>query len=142
MLNKCKVINDGFVLAIGTNGDYGNRVYIRHTDGTTLMYAHLESTELELNQEVKKGDVVGIIGDSGYSKGVHLHVSFFEKGTRRLYASNTSDPMPYFKKHGYPCEGKITNKYGSDICNPKLDKHEGVDFSAKTKRTTKKVKND
>lgn len=139
-IKKCYAINDGYVLVAGIKGSYGLRVYIRHNDKTTLMYAHLESTELKTGDKVTKGDKIGVIGDSGYSNGIHLHTSFFGVGCVDLNARFTIDPMFYFKEHGYPCLGKITNEFGSDICNPSLPKHEGVDFSAKTPRKKKEVK--
>lgn len=141
-IKKCYAVNDGYALVVGTKGSYGLRVYVRHNDKTTLLYAHLASTELKQGDKVSKGDEIGVIGDSGYSKGVHLHTSFFNIGCLVLNARNAVDPMAYFKEHGYPCIGKITNKYGSDICNPNLPKHEGVDFSAKTPRKKKVVKDE
>lgn len=141
-IKKCYAINEGYVLVSGEREDYGKRVYIRHNDGTTLMYAHLGSISVKQDDKISKGDEIGVIGDSGFSNGVHLHVSFHGVGCRRLNAKTTIDPMDYFKKHGYPCLGKITNKFGSDICNPKLDYHEGVDFSAKTLRGNKNDRKD
>lgn len=139
-IKNCYAINDGFILVAGERADYGKRVYVRHNDGTTIMYAHLDSMSVKQGDKVKKGDEIGVIGDSGYSNGVHLHVSFFPTGCIDLNARHTVDPMDYFKEHDYPCLGKITNKFGSDICNPKLPYHEGVDFSAKTPRNKSKKK--
>ena len=45
-------------------------------------------------------------------------------------ASTAIDPTNYIEKYGYPCRTKITNPYGSKKCNPKLKKHEGIDFSS------------
>ena len=53
---------------------YGNHIIIMHDDGvTTTLYGHLESTAVEVGQRVETGQVIGILGNSGYSTGAHVH---------------------------------------------------------------------
>lgn len=132
---RVKAIRDCFVLvAKSDNSGYGNRVYLRDKDGHTIMYAHLESFTVKNGDKLKAGKEFGVIGGTGYGTGDHLHLSYFKPGCKILNSKNTSDPMPYIEEYGYPCDTKITNPYGSEICHPKQPFHEGVDFSAKTLR--------
>ena len=111
--------------------DYGNRVYLKHSDGYISMYGHLKTFDVVVGQELKSGTEFAEIGSSGYCpSGAHLHYSLFSPNTPKLYAEYTIDPTPYINRYGNPCDTVITNYYGSKECNPKLDGHEGVDFSS------------
>jgi hypothetical protein len=69
-------------LAIGEQlapGDhaYGNRVVIRHDDGSYTWYAHLQRGSVRgdlLGRRVEAGTVLGLLGNSGNSTNPHLHV--------------------------------------------------------------------
>jgi murein DD-endopeptidase MepM/ murein hydrolase activator NlpD len=52
---------------------FGKIVYIEHDNRFETRYAHLSNMEVSYEQEVKKGDVVGYVGNTGDSDGVHLH---------------------------------------------------------------------
>jgi len=54
---------------------YGNYVKIKHDNGMYTFYAHLKygSVAVSLNQRVEKGQVLGAMGNTGYSFGAHLH---------------------------------------------------------------------
>lgn len=54
---------------------YGNYVKIRHDNGMYTFYAHLKykSVAVSLNQRVEKGQVLGYMGNTGYSFGAHVH---------------------------------------------------------------------
>jgi murein DD-endopeptidase MepM/ murein hydrolase activator NlpD len=63
----------------------GNCMLIRHDDGTTSIYAHLAAGSIpgELLHDgatVRGGMVIGSVGNSGYSSGVHLHWSLLSEG--------------------------------------------------------------
>lgn len=40
----------------------------------TVRYAHLASTELKVGQKIQRGDCIGVMGNTGQSKGRHLHI--------------------------------------------------------------------
>lgn len=74
---------------------YGNYVIISHADGNYTVYGHLaKGLSVKRGQKVKKGDVVGRMGNSGYSKGQHLHFEF-RKGANKH--SNAINSLPYLR---------------------------------------------
>ena len=52
---------------------YGNRVIIDHGNGFVTLYAHLSVAQVRNGQRVNRGDVIGQMGSTGKSTGVHLH---------------------------------------------------------------------
>lgn len=68
------------------NLSYGNMVRIRHDDykGGKLqtLYAHLKESKVKYGQRVKEGELIGYSGNSGNSKGPHLHFEVWLNGTR------------------------------------------------------------
>lgn len=54
-------------------GGFGNLVVIRHYNGLETFYAHLSKHLVVPNQEVKAGDPIGLGGNTGRSRGSHLH---------------------------------------------------------------------
>lgn len=56
---------------------YANYVIIEHSDGTMGNYYHLKQggNAVTIGQKVKKGDLIGFSGNTGYSSGPHLHFS-------------------------------------------------------------------
>lgn len=65
---------DGRVLyaEYGTNG-YGMHVIVDHGFGYQTLYAHMSKLEVRIGQRVKRGDVLGLVGNTGLSVGPHLH---------------------------------------------------------------------
>ena len=52
---------------------YGNLLKIDHAFGFVTLYAHLDKFNVKRGQFVKKGDLIGWSGNTGYSSGPHLH---------------------------------------------------------------------
>lgn len=52
---------------------YGYYVVIRHNNGIETLYAHLSKRLVDVNQNVKAGDPIGLGGNTGRSSGAHLH---------------------------------------------------------------------
>ncbi len=57
----------------GWNGGYGSYVVVSHSNGTQTLYAHMNHTNVEQGQRVEQGQVLGYMGSTGDSSGVHLH---------------------------------------------------------------------
>lgn len=73
----------GTIMIAGWNsGGYGNRVLIQHTGGVQTNYGHLKKVLVKSGQKVKKGDVIGIMGTTGRSTGIHLHFEVIINGKR------------------------------------------------------------
>ena len=76
---KIVAIESGTVEEYGLAGSFGNRIVIRHDNGYLSVYAHLASfsdeikTAFKNKTKIEKGTVIGIMGTTGYSYGVHLH---------------------------------------------------------------------
>ncbi len=64
---------DGVVRVAMYNGAYGRCVVIRHFNGLETLYAHATKLLVDVNDEVKAGDVIALAGRTGRATGVHLH---------------------------------------------------------------------
>ena len=59
---------------------YGKYIIIDHANGYSTMYTQLSKIEVKAGQEVKQGDVIGLVGSSGISTGPHLHYEVMKDG--------------------------------------------------------------
>lgn len=75
-----KAVDDGTVIYSGWLGAYGKVVVVDHGGGISSMYAHQSSILVSENKEVKKGDVIGKVGSTGWSTGAHLHFEVRKNG--------------------------------------------------------------
>jgi len=85
VLGKPAVAADGGVViqaATGWNGGYGNVVKIRHSNGLITVYAHLQTVKVVTGQSVSRGQTIGLIGNTGYSFGPHLHFEVIKNGVK------------------------------------------------------------
>jgi murein DD-endopeptidase MepM/ murein hydrolase activator NlpD len=64
---------DGFVVAVGTRGAYGNSIRVDHGYEVTSLYAHLDRVLASPGQAVRRGEVIGLVGSTGNATGPHLH---------------------------------------------------------------------
>ncbi|HIA36442.1 MAG TPA: M23 family metallopeptidase [Flavobacteriales bacterium] len=61
---------------------YGNHVVIDHGYGYHTLYAHMKNLIVRIGQKVKRGEVIGFVGNSGSSVGPHLHYEVIKKGVK------------------------------------------------------------
>jgi murein DD-endopeptidase MepM/ murein hydrolase activator NlpD len=72
--------NNGKVIFADGLGIYGLAVVIDHGQGLSSVYGHLSKIEVSPGQEVKKGQTIGLTGDTGLAGGDHLHFSVMLQG--------------------------------------------------------------
>jgi murein DD-endopeptidase MepM/ murein hydrolase activator NlpD len=71
---KIYAAGDGVVFkAGGSSGGYGRIVKINHGFGYVTFYAHMQDIHVRAGQRVKRGDVIGTVGNTGLSTSPHLH---------------------------------------------------------------------
>jgi murein DD-endopeptidase MepM/ murein hydrolase activator NlpD len=61
---------------------YGLYVVVMSPEGVETLYAHLSSISVSAGETVSQGQAIGVIGDTGYSTGVHLHFEVIDNGVR------------------------------------------------------------
>ena len=81
---------DGVVTFAGQMSGYGNCVMINHGSGIVTLYGHGQAIKTELGAEVKKGDLIMLVGSTGNSTGPHLHFEVRVNGV-------ATNPIPYLK---------------------------------------------
>jgi murein DD-endopeptidase MepM/ murein hydrolase activator NlpD len=87
---------DGISYKVAFEDDgYGNYICIRHPNNCFTYYAHLNRTLISAGISVKKGQLIGYSGDSGYTDGAHLHFALKITGKNLIYKDYV-DPEPYF----------------------------------------------
>ena len=76
----------GTVMTANSTDEWGNswgyHVSIYHDSHYTTLYAHMSEVAVESGQWVNKGEVIGYVGNTGYSFGNHLHFEVYEDGRR------------------------------------------------------------
>ncbi len=81
---------DGRVVDAGFNtGGFGNRVVINHGYGYQTLYGHMVRIKARIGEMVKRGEVIGYVGNSGKSTGPHCHYEVHRSGI-------PVDPIYYF----------------------------------------------
>ena len=70
----------GRVVFSGRKGGYGKTVIISHRDGYKTLYAHLSKFRrgIRKGRWVKKGQIIGYVGNTGLSTGPHLHFGLYK----------------------------------------------------------------
>ena len=82
----------GVVINIaGTNesGGYGNMIKLKHPDGNITLYGHLSQFNVMNGAQVLRGQVIGLVGSTGFSTGPHLHFEVHPGGNAAV------NPVPY-----------------------------------------------
>lgn len=64
------------------NASYGNFVKLSHGKGYFTLYAHLDTVNVKVGDKVKKGQIIGMMGNTGNSYGAHLHFEVYKNNTR------------------------------------------------------------
>lgn len=85
-----RTVGDGIVSRIGWNKGMGNFVEVRHYNGYTTSYNHMNNFAkgIKKNKKILQGDVIGYVGMTGYATGPHLDFRMKKNG-------NLIDPLKY-----------------------------------------------
>ncbi|WP_082169264.1 M23 family metallopeptidase [Bacillus sp. 522_BSPC] len=77
--DKVYVVDEGVVTKSYYSQSYGNVIFVKHENDLETVYAHLNKLLVKEKQLVKKGELIGEMGNTGYSSGVHLHFEIHNK---------------------------------------------------------------
>lgn len=80
----------GKVLKSAFSPLYGNYVVIEHIDGYQTLYAHMSKSLAKKGERVSQGTKIGLVGNTGYSTGAHLHLTVYKN-------SKPVDPLTVLK---------------------------------------------
>lgn len=80
---------NGTVELAGWRQGYGNTVEINHGFGYRTLYGHMSRVMVRTGQKVNRGEVIGLVGNTGKSTGPHLHYEVHFRG-------QVQNPMNYY----------------------------------------------
>lgn len=80
----------GVVVFAGKYYEYGNTIIIKHPNDYYTLYGHLSKFAVKEGEEVKSGQIIGYVGNSGRSTGPHLHYEIIRK-------NKSLNPTPFLR---------------------------------------------
>ena len=92
----------GKVTFVGWQNGYGQLVIVDHGGGLTTRYGHLSHIDVELDQTVARGQLLGKVGSTGRSTGPHLHYEV-------RINDQAVDPLPYLLLSNKAAGGAAAN---------------------------------
>jgi murein DD-endopeptidase MepM/ murein hydrolase activator NlpD len=89
----------GVVIERGMQSTYGNTIVVRHSNGWTTRYAHMNGffPGIRVGSEVDQGEFIGYVGMTGLATGPHLHYEMRQNGTHKdplTIELPAGDPVP------------------------------------------------
>lgn len=81
-------VAEGTVVFAGWLKGYGNLVIVEHGGGYHSLMAHLSSLQVEVGNQVERGEEIGAVGDTGSLKGAYLYFEIRDRG-------QAVDPLPW-----------------------------------------------
>ncbi|MEU4239369.1 M23 family metallopeptidase [Actinoplanes sp. NPDC026619] len=99
-----KSIHAGKVIQAGYYGGYGYAVTVQNADGTEVIYAHSRRVLVNVGDQVKAGQVIGLVGNTGNSYGTHLHLEVHVGG-------QPVDPIPFLRDRGVDIKLQVESVY-------------------------------
>jgi len=105
---KVRSSADGVVEFVGQQRGYGNVIEIRHRNGISTLYAHLNgfASRLSHGAKVAQGEVIGFVGSTGWSTGPHLHYEFKVNGEQ-------IDPLAVVMPESAPLDAAERERFAS-----------------------------
>ena len=90
--NQDTVLTNGIAYCRG--GAYGKVIVIKHDNNLATLSAHMSLILVKQGERVKRGQLIGYVGQSGWATGPHTHFSVFDSSTFTLTQSRVCGPMP------------------------------------------------
>ncbi|HWM90944.1 MAG TPA: M23 family metallopeptidase [Thermoanaerobaculia bacterium] len=84
---------------------YGNLVMVRNGDRFVTLFGHCQEVRVRAGQKVRKGDVLGTVGNTGWSTSPHLHYEVRRRIGDGPWAP--VDPLIYILDHRWPNEERL-----------------------------------
>ena len=130
---------DGRIEFVGIKGGYGKTIMINHENGYKTLYAHQNAFAkgIKQGQNIKRGELIGYVGNTGLSSGPHLHLGLYKNG-------NAIDAMSVITKpkvDGLEAKEKASFLATTKDIQRKFDnevKNENRSIPTKLERTTDK----
>ena len=85
---------DGVVVDAGPASGFGLWVRVKHDDGTTTVYGHVNDYQVHVGQHVVAGQQIATVGNRGQSTGPHLHFEVWSPGGGKI------DPSAWLEERG------------------------------------------
>lgn len=96
---KIYATGDGVVSTAEYGSGYGNHIIINHGYGYQTLYGHMEKMAVRIGNKVKRGELIGYVGNSGLSAGPHVHYEVHKNG-------NPVNPVNFYYNDLTPAEYK------------------------------------
>jgi hypothetical protein len=93
-------VHTGRVIASGYSRVRGYWVIVRHSDGSATRSQHLAGPGMRAGAQVTTGQQIGVMGETGVSKGEHLHFETFDPGANWSSSLNATDPERFMRARG------------------------------------------
>ena len=112
---RVRSVGDAVVEFAGPRGGYGNVVILRHHGQYTTVYAHLSRIAVKRGARVAQNDTIGLVGQTGWATGPHLHYEFRIAGEARNPFSIAmpaalpvaQQDLPAFRIHAAPLVARL-----------------------------------
>lgn len=75
-----QLVFDGTVAEVGENEIYGKYVLVDHSNELYTRYCHCSRVLVETGYKLKRGELVALVGSTGWSTGSHLHLEIISNG--------------------------------------------------------------
>ncbi len=82
---------EGVVIKALLAGAWGNLIEVQHDDTYSTAYSHMKSIDVKVGDNVKKGQLIGLVGNTGLSSRHHLHFELHKRGV-------AIDPIGYLPR--------------------------------------------
>jgi len=81
---------DGVVAERGYSNGFGNYIVIKHSNNFKTRYFHMQKSLVSQGEKVKRGQTIGLVGNTGRSTGAHLHYEI-------IYRDKSVNPLNYVR---------------------------------------------